>query len=303
MPQAINNKGKSMSKFGLGRGLADLKAEMGNAPEISVLSGGDRVVVRGIALAQILPNPDQPRRTFAPDELQDLANSIKEKGVLQPILVRTAKDNSGKYEIVAGERRWRASQMAGLSEIPALVKGLSDENAMEIALIENVQRENLNAIEESAAYRNLMDVCKYEMSDIVKLIGKSESYIRNIMRLSDLPESVQKMVRDGELSASHARTLAVAENAEELAHKVLEQGLSVADTAKAVKAGARSTKSRAFTNNSMSADQIRGYERKLESVLSVPAQLKLKKGGAGEVVLKFNNKFQMEQLINLLVKN
>jgi ParB family chromosome partitioning protein len=293
-----------MSKFGLGRGLADLKAEMGNAPEISVLAGGDRVVVRSLPLQQVVPNPDQPRRTFAPDELQDLANSVKEKGVLQPILVRAAPDNSGKYQIVAGERRWRASQMAGLSEIPALVKGLSDENTMEIALIENVQRENLNAIEEAAAYRNLMESCGYEMSDIVKLIGKSESYIRNIMRLSDLPESVQKMVMDGDLSASHARTLTVAENAEELAHRVLEQGLSVADTAKEVKAGARSSKSRAFNNNSsMSADQAREYERKLESVLSVPAQLKLKKGGAGEVVLRFNNKFQMEQLIQLLTNS
>ncbi|MCL1786197.1 MAG: ParB/RepB/Spo0J family partition protein [Alphaproteobacteria bacterium] len=292
-----------MSKFGLGRGLADLKAEMGNAPEISVLAGGDRVVVRSLPVEYIVANPDQPRRTFAREELQDLANSIKEKGVLQPILVRTIQGKPGYYEIVAGERRWRAAQMAGLSEIPALVKGMTDENAMEIALIENVQRENLNAIEEAAAYRNLMDSCGYEISDVVKLIGKSESYIRNIMRLSNLPESVQKRVSDGTLSASHARTLAVAENAEELAGRVIEQGLSVADTAKAVKSSGRSSKSRAFNNQSMPAEQIKEYERKMESALSVPAQLRLKKGGAGEIALKFNNKFQMEQLIQLIINN
>ncbi|MCL2737266.1 MAG: ParB/RepB/Spo0J family partition protein [Alphaproteobacteria bacterium] len=293
-----------MTKFGLGRGLADLKAEMGTASEISVLAGGERVVVRNIPITQIVPNLGQPRKTFAPEELQDLANSIAEKGVLQPILVRASPTDSGKYEIIAGERRWRASQMVGATDIPALVKGVSDENAMEIALIENVQRENLNAIEEALAYRNLMKSCGYEMADIVKLIGKSESYIRNMMRLCELPESVQEMVKTGKLSSSHARTIAVAENAEELARQIVTGGLSVADTAKAVKESARSKKSRAFNNNAaMSGDQTREYERRLESVLGVPAQLRLKKGGAGEIVLRFNNKFQMEQLIQRITNN
>lgn len=142
-----------MSKFGLGRGLADLKEEIGSIPDISILTGSERVVVKQIPLVQIGANPDQPRKTFSDEELADLAASIKEKGVLQPILLRAVTGKPYMYEIVAGERRFRASKMAGLNEIPALVKSLTDENAMEIALIENVQRENLNPIEEAAAYK------------------------------------------------------------------------------------------------------------------------------------------------------
>lgn len=291
-----------MSKFGLGKGLADLKAEMGQVPEISVLAGGERVVVRHLPVSQVSPNPDQPRKTFDSRELEDLANSIREKGVLQPILVRAVPGAGGlsRYEIVAGERRWRASKMAGLTEIPALVKVLTPENAMEIALIENVQRENLNPMEEAAAYRNLMETCGYGMADVVKLIGKSESYIRNTVRLVGLPESVQKMVESGELSASHARTIVVAENAEELARKIIEQGLSVEATAKHVKSGPRSTKSRPFRTVLIEPELVRKYEKKLGTALSVPAQIKMRKGGAGDIMLRFGNKFQMEQLIDKL---
>ena len=131
-----------MAKFGLGRGLADLKEEIGNIPDISILTGAERVVVKQVPLVQIGANPDQPRKNFSEEELKDLARSIKEKGVLQPILLRTVTGKNHLYEIVAGERRFRASKIAGLNEIPALVKTLTNENAMEIALIENVQREN-----------------------------------------------------------------------------------------------------------------------------------------------------------------
>ena len=142
-----------MSKFGLGRGLADLQQGMGTVPDISILTGAERVVVKQIPLAQIGANPDQPRKTFTESELADLAASIRERGVLQPILLRAVAGRPYLYEIVAGERRFRASKLAGLTEIPALVKQITPENAMEIALIENVQRENLNPIEESAAYK------------------------------------------------------------------------------------------------------------------------------------------------------
>ena len=150
-----------MSKFGLGRGLADLQKEMGTMPEISVLSGAERVAVRHIPIVAIESNPDQPRKYFAPQELEELANSIREKGVLQPILVRSVTGKSNQYEIIAGERRWRASKIAGLAEIPALVKNLDENSAAEIALIENVQRSDLNAIEEAAAYDNLMKKAGY----------------------------------------------------------------------------------------------------------------------------------------------
>ncbi|MBQ8729214.1 MAG: ParB/RepB/Spo0J family partition protein, partial [Alphaproteobacteria bacterium] len=215
------------NKFGLGRGLADLQAARGTIPDISILTPAERVVVRQIPLAQIGANPDQPRKTFSDAELSDLAASIREKGVLQPILLRSVSDRPYPYEIVAGERRYRASKLAGLNEIPALVKTLDDSNAREIALIENVQRENLNPIEEANAYKNLMECCDYELADVARLIGKSDSYIRNMLRLTSLPDSVQNLVEQGELSASHARTIAVAENPEDLAHKIIAEHLSV----------------------------------------------------------------------------
>ena len=224
-----------MSKFGLGRGLADLQKEMGIMPEISVLSGVERVVVRNIPIVAIKPNPNQPRKSFAPQELEELANSIREKGVLQPILIRSITDKNNQYEIIAGERRWRASKMAGLAEIPALVKKLDEIGAAEIALIENVQRTDLNAIEEAVAYENLMEKAGYSHEDISRLIGKSISYLRNILRLSTLPESVKQMVIDGRLSATHARTLAVADNPELLAKKILTENLSVKETENLVK--------------------------------------------------------------------
>ena len=208
------------SKF-LGKSLAQLNQEMGQIPDISVLTGVERVVVKPIPLVQISTNPDQPRKTFSDKELQELADSIKEKGVLVPIILRTVQNKPYLYEIVAGERRYRAAKMAGLTEIPALVKNLTNQNAMEIALIENVQRENLNPIEEADGYKNLMEKCGYEIDDISRLIGKSESYIRNLMRINSLPESVKELVKSGELSASHARTIAVSDNPEQMAHDII----------------------------------------------------------------------------------
>ncbi|MBN1325285.1 MAG: ParB/RepB/Spo0J family partition protein [Alphaproteobacteria bacterium] len=291
-----------MSKFGLGKGLADLKAEMGNIPDISVLTGSERVAVRQIPLVQIGANPDQPRKTFDISELEDLAASIKEKGVLQPILLRAVKDRSYQYEIVAGERRFRASKMAGLAEIPALIKTLTNENAMEIALIENVQRENLNPIEESSAYKNLMEKCDYELADVSRLIGKSQSYIRNIMRLDNLPESVKGMVERGELSASHARTIAVSENPEALAHEIIANRMSVADTEKKVKDTVRSSKSRSFVSNSIPDSEVKDIENNIKKSLGTTVKLRQKKGGAGEIVLSFGTRIQMQELINKLTK-
>ena len=290
------------TKFGLGKGLADLKAEMGNIPDISVLTGGERVSVKQIPLNQIGANPDQPRKTFNESELQDLAASIRAQGVLQPILLRAVTGRDYAYEIVAGERRYRASKMAGLTQIPALVKTLTPENAMEIALIENVQRENLNPIEEANAYKNLMETCGYELGDVSRLIGKSESYIRNIMRLDTLPDAVKSLVEEGKISASHARTIAVAENPEDLAHEIVENKLSVADVQRRVKSGTRATGSRAFTDNSMDARTVHDIEEKLELTLGVPARLVQRRGGAGEIHLMFKTRIQMQDLIDKLTQ-
>lgn len=290
------------SKFGLGRGLADIQAGMGAIPDISILTGGERVVIKQIPLAQIGANPDQPRKTFKDAELNDLAASIREKGVLQPILLRAVMGRPYNYEIVAGERRFRASKLAGLTEIPAVVKKLDDNNAMEIALIENVQRENLDPIEEAAAYKNLIDKCGYDMADVSRLIGKSDSYIRNAMRLIDLPDSVRKMVSNGEISASHARTITVAENPEKLAQEIVKNKMSVADIAKRVKNVKRAGKSRGFSSKTISADTVKKIESDIQKSLKVPAKLVERRGGAGQIVLKFATRMEMQELIDKLTK-
>ena len=290
------------NKFGLGRGLADLSAARGAIPDISLLTPTERVVVKQIPLAQIGANPDQPRKTFTESELSDLAASIKEKGVLQPILLRGVSGRPYLYEIVAGERRFRASKMAGLSEIPALVKSLDDANAMEIALIENVQRENLNPIEEASAYKNLMECCDYELSDVARLIGKSESYIRNMLRLTSLPDSVQNLVEQGELSASHARTIAVAENPEELAHEVIANKLSVSATDKLVKAAPRAKTTRLHVQKTIDAASVREIESRIRAALGVSVKLTERRGGAGQITLSFATRTQLYELVDNLTK-
>lgn len=289
------------SKF-LGKSLAQLNQEMGQIPDISVLTGGERVVVKPIPLVQISPNPDQPRKNFSEAELQDLSESIREKGVLVPIILRTVQNKPYLYEIVAGERRYRAAKLAGLSEIPALVKTMTNQNAMEIALIENVQRENLNPIEEAQGYENLMQKCGYYMTDVSKLIGKSESYIRNLMRINSLPDSVKELVKSGELSASHARTIAVSDNPEQLAHDIINNKMSVAAAQKKVNESNRSRKSRSFTKTTMDKEYVEKIESKLQNFLKTPVKLREKRGGAGEIIISFANRLQMEDLIKKLAK-
>ena len=290
------------TKFGLGRGLSELQSARGTIPDISLLTPTERVVVKKIPLAQIGANPDQPRKTFTDSELSDLAASIREKGVLQPILLRSVANKPYAYEIVAGERRFRASKLAGETEIPALIKTISNENAMEIALIENVQRENLNPIEEANAYKNLMECCDYEMPDLARLIGKSESYIRNMLRITALPESVQSLVQQGDLSASHARTIAVAENPEELAHKIIAEKLSVADTDKLVKNAPRAKNTRAHVQKTIDAGAIKDMESKIKNALDVKVKISEKRGGAGQIILSFDTRIQLFELIEKLTK-
>ncbi len=287
-----------MAKFGLGRDLNDLQNEIGVAPDISILAGTERVVVRQIPLAQIDVNPDQPRKTFTESDLADLAASIREKGVLTPILLRTVKNRPNMYEIVAGERRYRASKMAGLAEIPAIIKNLADDNAMEIALIENVQRENLNPIEEAAAYVNLMNKCKYTMDDVSRLIGKSESYIRNLIRLNALPASVKKMVEQGEISASHARAIAVADDPEKLAQEIVAGGLSVADTEKKVKRATRAPRARSYTDKSMNESEINDITKRIGRALMSRVKITERRGGAGQIVISFTTRAHLTEIVD-----
>lgn len=292
-----------MSKFGLGRNLTDLQNEIGVAPDISILTGTERVVVRQIPLVQIGVNPDQPRKTFTAPELEDLAASIRENGVLQPIILRPVKNRPYSYEIVAGERRYRASKMVGLAEIPAFVKNLADENAMEIALIENVQREDLNPIEEAAGYVNLMNKCKYEISDVSRLIGKSESYIRNSIRLNALPASVKKMVEQGELSASHARAIVVAEDPEKMAQEIIKNKLSVADITAQVKRAPRAARARAFTDTGLGADVAQKMSEKISRALGAKVKIVSRRGGAGQINISFDTRTQLNEIVDKIVRD
>jgi ParB family chromosome partitioning protein len=218
---------------GLGRGLAALMGETpGKDGEATAAPRG----LREIPIEQLKPNPYQPRKTFVREQLEELAQSIKEKGVLQPLLVRKSA-TPGNYEIIAGERRWRAAQIAKLHTLPAVVKEISDRDALEIGLIENLQREDLNAVEEAGAFLKLTDEFGYSAEQIAQVIGKSRSHVANIMRLLQLPKSVVQMITEGRLSAGQARPLIGHPLAEQLAQRIIEGSLSVREVEKLVAVG------------------------------------------------------------------
>src|SRR5689334_14369101 len=218
---------------GLGRGLSSLLGEV--AQETSVAPGeGARGTIQMIPVASIEPQPGQPRRIFQEEALVELAASIQARGVIQPIVVRP---HGHRFQIVAGERRWRAAQRARLHEIPAIVREFSDEETLEVALIENIQRQDLNAIEEAQAYKRLVDDYAHTQEELGRLVHKSRSHVANLLRLLDLPAKVQVMVGAGQLSMGHARALITAADPEALAEEVVRRGLSVRDTEKLAKAG------------------------------------------------------------------
>jgi ParB family chromosome partitioning protein len=210
------------SRKRLGRGLAALIGEMDKpANPAQQAAPSDRKV----PVEFISPNPRNPRRRFAEAELADLAQSIKEHGIVQPIVVRSA--GSGRFEIIAGERRWRAAQQAGLAQVPVIVREVDDRVALELAIIENVQRSDLNPVEEAAGYQSLIEEHQYTQADLAAVIGKSRSHVANTLRLLRLPDDVRQMLTDGALSAGHARTLVTAENPMALAQRIVDEGLSV----------------------------------------------------------------------------
>lgn len=213
-----------LSRKRLGRGLAALIGEMDKPAQPNAATpriGADNKV----PIEFVGPNPRNPRRHFGETELADLAQSIREHGVVQPVVVRTV--DNGRYEIIAGERRWRASQLAGLTEVPVIIREVDDRVALEIAIIENVQRADLNAVEEALGYQQLIDEHNYTQADLGQVIGKSRSHVANTLRLLKLPSEIRDMLVDGSLSAGHARTLVTAEDPAALAHRIVEEGLSV----------------------------------------------------------------------------
>ena len=219
----------------LGRGLSALMADVETNIDINKTMPGMKSSVSSVPIENIHPNPDQPRRIFKSDNLGDLANSIRTTGVLQPLLVRPSSKGPDHYEIIAGERRWRASQIAQIHELPVIIKDFSDKEVLEVAIIENIQRTDLNAIEEAAGYRQLMDKFGHTQEHMAEALGKSRSHIANLLRLLSLPDDVQQLLMDEKLSSGHARALITCDNPSLLAKAVVAKGLSVRETERLAK--------------------------------------------------------------------
>jgi ParB family chromosome partitioning protein len=284
---------------GLGRGLSALIDESvrpGRQDDTPRDKG-----VRDVELARIRPNPLQPRKNFDDAALAELADSIAERGVLQPILLRAV---DGGYEIVAGERRWRAAQKARLHQIPALVRDFDEGATAEVALMENIQREDLNAIEEAEGYKQLIDRYGHTQDAVSKLIGKSRSHVTNLLRLLDLSEPVRQMLLRGDISMGHARAVAASENPEELAKEIVAGGLSVRQAealAKRIKPGAGADLARASARNSqrpVDAD-LAALERQLGDLLGLRVKVAHGKGG-GTVALHYSSLDQLDMICQRL---
>lgn len=279
---------------GLGRGLNALLGEVAREEPVAAAPASSGRAVQSIDLSLISPHPEQPRRHFDQAALDELADSISRRGVIQPIIVRPL----GKgYQIIAGERRWRAAQRAQLHRIPAIVRDFSDSETLEIALIENIQREDLNPIEEAEAYRKLIAEFGHSQEALGRLVGKSRSHVANLMRLLDLPSSVQQMVTHGDLSMGHARALIGAPDSEMLARSVVEKGLSVRETEKLA---SRAKPGR--MNGKVAARPVRGddadlssLEQHLADLLGLHVQIN-HKGGAGALTLTYSNLDQLDMI-------
>ena len=219
------------NKKGLGRGLSSLMGDTDTQQRTSPTSSSETT----ISIAKLRPSPLQPRRVFDKNSINELAESIKSKGLVQPILVRPSNTNEGEYEIIAGERRWRAAQVAQLHMIPAVIRNLNDVESLEIAIIENVQRSDLSPIEEAAGYKKLMESYNHTQEQLSEVVGKSRSHIANIIRLLSLPQSIQDMISQGSISSGHARAIMNSAFPEQLAEKIVNENLSVRATEALVK--------------------------------------------------------------------
>jgi ParB family chromosome partitioning protein len=287
---------------GLGRGLSALLGEA--EAENAAAPDGEGVGVREIPIELIHRNPDQPRRRFGETEIAELADSIREKGVLQPVLVRPNPDIPGEYQLVAGERRWRASQQAGLRAMPALVRELDDRQVLEIAIIENVQRADLGVIEESLSYKALMDRFGRTQEEVAQVVGKSRPHVANALRLLTLPDEVQGYLAEGSLTAGHARALVGHAHAVPIAKVIIERGLNVRETEALVKRGILETKSAKPTSAAGGAGKdadTAALEDDLSEVLGLPVEIK-DAGGAGEIRIRYKTLEQLDDLCRRLTR-
>ena len=279
----------------LGRGLAALIGDVApiDGPRVLETSGIKRLPVEFITA-----NRRNPRRDFNSEQLEELANSIREKGVMQPILVRPGEIDPDSYEIIAGERRWRAAQKAGLHEVPVIIREVDDKEALELAIIENVQRADLNSIDEALGYGELMDQYDYTQNDLAQVIGKSRSHVANTLRLLRLPADVKTMLAGGELTAGHARTLITADDPSNLARQILKQGLSVRQAEALSQKKKGNSNSRAKPTGQKSADSI-ALEKELSDLLGLSVSVK-GHGEKGRLEINYQSLEQLDAICGRL---
>jgi ParB family transcriptional regulator, chromosome partitioning protein len=275
-------------KKGLGRGLSSLIGETKKETNINKLLVSD-----------LSPNKYQPRKLFDKESLEDLSNSIKERGIIQPIIVRKSFEDKTKYEIIAGERRWLAAQKAGLHEVPVVITEADDLKSLEFAIVENVQRHDLNAIEEAQGYQRLIDDFSYDQEKVARFIGKSRSHITNCLRLLTLPEEVLKFVEMQKLSPGHAKTLVGLDNAVFVANKIIEKNLSVRQTESFVKIF--KIKKQLFKNSKDS--NLLALENSIVDKIGLNVSIKNKKNNSGSIVFEYKDLDQLNKIIQIIKSN
>lgn len=288
----------NVPKNRLGRGIASLIGDSGPAEGAALPMEGEQRIV---PIEEVRPSPLNPRKDFRNEDLEDLANSIRTKGLVQPLIVRPSGALEKGFEIVAGERRWRAAQLAELSRIPVIVRDLTDRQLLEIAIIENVQRADLNAVEEALGYQELVDRFNYTQDELSSVIGKSRSHVANMLRLLKLPSEIQSFVRSGDISAGHARALVGIENAEEYVREIIAKGLSVRDIEALVQSGQKPGSVSATAKREKDAD-TRAFEEELTEALGLKVQIKLGSGENGELRIRYTNFDQLDEIRNRLLK-
>ena len=282
----------SGKKKGLGRGLSALFGD-----EKPISKPQEIKLANTVSISDLSRNPYQPRQNFSEEKLEELANSIKKNGIIQPIAVRPNKIENGKYEIVAGERRWIAAQRAGLHEIPVRILDLSDVESLEVAIVENIQRDDLNPIEEARGYQRLNEEFKYDHESISKLMSKSRSHISNTLRLLSLPSDVIAMLEEGTLTSGQARPLIGIANASSIAEEVVSKNYS----ARRVEYLTRNKKGN-FKEKQIDANILKAQE-KIEKVLGLRVNISNKKNNSGKIVIEYKDLEQFELISNLLTKN
>lgn len=287
---------KKSKRRNLGRGLDALLGHDSDEDYASL----DRVRgTKTVPVEALQPNSYQPRRIFDPEELDALARSVKEKGILQPLLVRRSADDSNRYEIIAGERRWRAAQSAQLHEIPVIIRDLSDKEALEVALVENVQRTDLSPLEEAEGYHRLMEEFSHTQAGLSRAVGKSRSHVANLLRLLGLPDSVKELLESGKLTAGHARALLNTANPEEMARTIVARGLNVRQTERLAQSERGQRPSPAHRGEPDKSIDTVALEKELADLLGLQVNI-VGRGNGGQLIIRYKTLEQLDEVLQRL---